>query len=132
MWRRPTAEHSRERVGEGDRVALDRDVDVEALLSEQDVPDRSADDVDAVGEIRGARDRVDDGCEARYGAQLRCDAGRRLDGAGVAPSSSRSRSVRLTTPTSSVSRRIATRPSSAVVTSARSSTRGVSSSALTT
>ena len=41
-----------ERVGEGlrqrDRVALDRDVHVEAALAEQDVPDRAADEVDAV------------------------------------------------------------------------------------
>ena len=133
MWRRATAEDPRERVREGDRVALHRDVDVEALLAEQDVPDRAADEVDAVGEIRGAGDRVDDGCEARRGAQLVCDPGRGLvTGTDVAPSSSRRRSVRLTTPTSSLSRRIATRPSSAAVTSARSSMSGVCSSAVTT
>ena len=77
--RRTTAERPRERVGEGDRVSLDRDVDVEALLAEQDVPDRAADEIDAVGEIGGADDGVDDGCKTRHGAQLGCDLGRRLD-----------------------------------------------------
>ena len=65
---------------EGDRVALDRDVDVEALLAEQDVPDRSADEVDALGEIRERRDRVDDCCEARCGRSSSPMLGRRLDG----------------------------------------------------
>ena len=37
--RRAAAERSRERVGERDRVALDGDVDVEALLAEQEVAD---------------------------------------------------------------------------------------------
>ena len=46
------AECFRERCREGDRVAFDGDVDVEARLSEQDVPNRAADEVHpAVGAV---------------------------------------------------------------------------------
>ena len=131
--RRTTAERPRERVGEGDRVSLDRDVDVEALLAEQDVPDRAADEIDAVGGVarrqRRRPRRPRDAAAARSSAAMSTAGSTETD---VTPSSSRSRSVRLTTPTSSSSRRIATRPSSAAVTSARSSTRACPRPAFTT
>ena len=41
-----------ERLRERDRVALDRDVDVEAPLAEQDVAHGAADEVDALERLR--------------------------------------------------------------------------------
>ena len=119
---RAPVEHLRERVRERDRVALDGDVDVEALLAEQDVADRAADEVDAVRRGRpGARPRRRSRAAAgSREAARRCSPParrlRRRDSFEL-----RRRSARLTTPTSSSSRRTATRPSSAAVTRARSS-----------
>ena len=133
MRRRASAEGLRERVRERDRVALDGDVDVEALLAEEDVADRAADEVDALRPIAEARDRVGDALQARARAKLVGDALRRLGRLRRGtPSSARSRSARLTTPTSSSSRRTATRPSSADVTSARSSASDASSATVAT
>ena len=54
---------------EGDRVALHRDVDVEAGLAEQDVPHRAADQVDAVVRLRDGGDGFEHVAE-RQCAQL--------------------------------------------------------------
>ncbi len=131
--RRATSESLRERVRERDRVALDGDVDVEALLAEEDVANRAADEVDALGapaEPRHCigRSRSAAGCVWSFSAMLSSVS----EGRGATPSSARRRSARLTTPTSSSSRTTATRPSSAEVTSARSSASVASSRALTT
>ena len=115
--RRPAAEHLRERVRERDRVALDGDVDVEALLAQEDVPDRAAHEVDAVSSVPERRNGL--GCLVQPGEARICWAMLAAPSLGWAtsPSSARSRSTRVTTPTSSAPRRTATRPSSAAVTS---------------
>ena len=63
-----------ERVGERprelDRVALDRDVDVEALLAEQDVPHRAADEVDALRAVAERRDGLEQRAEALEAGEL--------------------------------------------------------------
>ena len=65
-----------------DCVALDRDVDVEAVLAEQDVADRAPDEVDAVDGLAHGCDRVEDRCEPLQAAELAGDGlggfGRRL------------------------------------------------------
>ncbi len=72
--RRATPEGSRKCVRELDRVALDGDVDVEALLAEEDVPNRPAHEVDAVGAIRESTDRLEHCRQPRRRAKLAGDA----------------------------------------------------------
>ena len=74
MGRCTPAERLGERVGECDRVALDGDVDVEALFAEEDVADRAADEVDPVGALAQLRDRIGDLAEARTRPKLLGDA----------------------------------------------------------
>ena len=74
VWGRAPAEHLGERVRERDRVSLDCDVDVEALLSEQYVSDRAADKVDAVRAVPERRDRVDNRTQPRGRPQVLGDA----------------------------------------------------------
>ena len=69
-----TAEHSCERVGERDRISVHGDVDVEALLAEEEVADRAADEVDAVSALAQLRDRVGDAAQARTRPKLVADA----------------------------------------------------------
>ncbi len=54
-----------------DRIALDRDVDVEVRLAEQDVPDGAADEVDAVVGLAHRGDRLEDRLRAARGARAR-------------------------------------------------------------
>ena len=68
------AERSCERVGERDRISLDGDVDVEALLAEEDVADRAADEVDAVSALAQLSDRIGDVAQARTRPKLVTDA----------------------------------------------------------
>ena len=87
------------------------------VLSEKDVPNRSADEIDAFRPVaRATRPPRRIGREPDDPSQLcrRCSR-RSAEGRRSAPSSARRRSARLTTPTSSSSRRTATRPSSAEV-----------------
>jgi hypothetical protein len=65
------AEHLGQRRRQRDRVALDRDVDVEAPFPEQDVPDRAADEVDALERLGDRRDRLEDRLQALELCQLR-------------------------------------------------------------
>ena len=53
------AERSADETGQGDRVALDGDVHVEALLAEEDVANRPADEVDAFDGFARRGDRVE-------------------------------------------------------------------------
>ena len=53
-----------ERPGERDPVALDGDVDVEALLAEQDVAYGAADEVDALEGLADGLDRLEDAARA--------------------------------------------------------------------
>ena len=78
MGRNAAAEHGRERAGEADRVALDRDVDVEARLTEEDVPDRPADDVHPVGPLAERRHGLEERAERGDSPQLVGEALRRL------------------------------------------------------
>ena len=72
-----------ERIGEAprelDRVALDRDVDVEVRLAEQDVPHRPADEIDAVVGLADRGDRLEGALEVleprELGGQARLDLG---------------------------------------------------------
>jgi hypothetical protein len=77
-----SAEGAADQPGERDRIALDGDVDVEALLAEQDVPDGAADEVDALDRLARRGDPVEDRAQPLESAQLRGDAlsrfGRRL------------------------------------------------------
>ena len=65
MRRHATAESVGEHVCERDRVTLDREVDVGALLAQQDVSNRSADDEDAGLLPVASGDDVDDRLQAR-------------------------------------------------------------------
>ena len=58
MWGHATLQRGRERTRQLDRIAVDRDVDVEALLSEEDVADGSSHEVDAARTIPERRHRV--------------------------------------------------------------------------
>jgi hypothetical protein len=68
--RRAAAELLGECVRECDRVSLDGDVDVEALLAEQDVADRPADQVDARCPLAQCADRRHDGREPEARPQV--------------------------------------------------------------
>ena len=59
-----------ERLRELDGVALDGDVDVEALLAEKDVADRPADEVDALVALADGRDRLERGREVLQALEL--------------------------------------------------------------
>ena len=59
------AERFREGAPEPDRIAFHRDVDVEALGSEEDVPHGAADEVDAVDRALEVRDRREHGLHVR-------------------------------------------------------------------
>ena len=78
MGSRPPAQRPRERVCEGDGIAFDRDVDVEALLSEEDVADGSADEVDTGGVLAQGGDGLDDLAEPSRLLQLLRDRRNRL------------------------------------------------------
>jgi len=73
----PAVERVGERLSERDRVALDRDVDVEAALAEQDVAHRSTDEVDTLVRLADRGDCLEDGSEALETVELVCDRGRR-------------------------------------------------------
>src|SRR3989304_4399978 len=63
----PSAERLRERTAERDPLPLDRDVEVEALLAEEDVPDGAAHEVDAVERLADGLDRLEHALEAGEG-----------------------------------------------------------------
>ena len=115
------SERCGERARELDRIAFDRDVDVEPLLAEKDVADGAADEVDGLGAIAERRHRIEQHTQALDALELDGKALTRLLAIVSMPSSARRRSTRATTPTSSASLTTATRPSSASVTSTRSS-----------
>ena len=103
----------RDSGGELDRVALDRDVDVEAALAEQDVADGSADEVDALVALAGGGDRLEGRLQPAERLEL---AGDRRVGRLASPvAHRRSTSLRVTTPASLPPRTIAMRPASAPV-----------------
>ena len=64
VGRHPPAERPGERASERDPVALHGDVEVELLLTQQDVPHRAADEVDAVEAAADGLDGLEDGLEA--------------------------------------------------------------------
>ncbi len=64
------AESVCEREGELDRIALDRDVDVEALLPQEDVANGAADEIDAVRVLADGADRFEGRCEPSQPRQL--------------------------------------------------------------
>ncbi len=80
MRRCAAVQHLREGVGERDRIALHGDVDVEALLAEQDVANRASDEIDALCALAQSPDRVDDCAETSAREQLLRDARRRFRG----------------------------------------------------
>ena len=63
MRSRTAAEGAGERLPERDAVRLDRDVDVEAVLIEQDVTDASADQVDTLDVLGERLDGFEHGLE---------------------------------------------------------------------
>ncbi len=77
---RPDApsERLREPAAERDRVALDRDVDVEPRLAEQDVAHGAADEIHALRPLAERRDRLGDRREPLERAQLGDERGRLL------------------------------------------------------
>ena len=78
--RRAAFESLRERVRKGDRVSLDGDVHVEALLAEEDVANRAADEVDALGPPAEPCHCTDDPVQPRVGLELLRNALIRLRG----------------------------------------------------
>ncbi len=59
-----------ERARELDRIAFDRDVDVEPLLAEKDVADGAADEVDGLGAIAERRHRIEQHTQALDALEL--------------------------------------------------------------
>ena len=83
MWREAAAQRGRERASEGDRVTLDRDVDVEALLAEKDVAKRSAHEIDALGAVTQRGDCFDDRLQLVERAKLVGETRSLRDGSGL-------------------------------------------------
>ena len=74
MGRRSPAQRAGECVGKRDRISLHGDVDVEALLAEEEVADRASDEVDAVGALAQLTDRIGDAAQAPARPKLVTDA----------------------------------------------------------